>query len=86
MQDALAEVKTLREFLPICSYCKKVRDDENYWSQIESYISRHTGTQFSHGICPECYETKLAPEVEEFKRRNVNRRGLRAVSTRLDES
>src|SRR6266404_4154776 len=86
LQDALAEVKTLREFLPICSYCKKVRDDENYWSQIESYISRHTGTKFSHGICPECYEEKLAPEVEEFKRRNVNRRGLRAFSTRLDES
>jgi hypothetical protein len=86
LQDALAEVKTLRDFLPICSYCKKVRDDENYWSQIESYISRHTGTKFSHGICPECYETKLAPEVEEFKRKNVNRRGLRAFSTRLDES
>jgi PAS domain S-box-containing protein len=72
LQDALAEVKTLREILPICSYCKKVRDDENYWSQIESYISKHTGTQFTHGICPECYEMKIAPELEERIRRRVD--------------
>jgi PAS domain S-box-containing protein len=74
LQNALAEVKTLREFLPICSYCRKVRDDQNYWSQIESYISRHTGTQFSHSICPECYETKVTPEIEKIKLRNVTRR------------
>jgi PAS domain S-box-containing protein len=86
LQDALAEVKTLREILPICSYCKKVRDDENYWSQIESYISRHTGTQFTHGICPECYEIKIAPEIEEIKRRNVDRRYPRVSTTRLNES
>lgn len=54
LQRALAEVKTLREILPICSYCKKVRDDENYWHTVESYISKHTTTRFSHGICPSC--------------------------------
>ena len=69
LQDALAEVKTLQQFLPVCSYCRKVRDDQNYWSQIESYISRHTGTQFSHGICPECYETNVTPQIEELKRK-----------------
>lgn len=69
LQDALLEVKTLREFLPICSYCKKVRDDQNYWSQIESYISKHTGTRFTHGICPECYEIEVSPQLEELRRR-----------------
>jgi PAS domain S-box-containing protein len=54
LQQALAEVRTLREILPICSYCKKVRDDENYWHTVESYISKHTATRFSHGICPSC--------------------------------
>ena len=54
LRTALAEVKVLREILPICSYCRKIRDDENYWMSVESYISRHTNTQFSHGICPSC--------------------------------
>jgi PAS domain S-box-containing protein len=73
LQDALAEVKTLREFLPICSYCRKVRDDQNYWTQIENYISEHTSTKFSHGICPECYEAMIEPELEEMKRKNIER-------------
>jgi PAS domain S-box-containing protein len=49
-----AEIKQLRGFLPICSYCKKIRNDENYWEQIESYISNHSNALFSHGICPDC--------------------------------
>ena len=57
LRTALAEVKVLREILPICSYCRKIRDDENYWMSVESYISRHTNTQFSHGICPSCLAT-----------------------------
>jgi hypothetical protein len=56
LKNALAEVKRLRDIIPICSYCKKVRDDEGYWEQIESYFSRHSDSQFSHGICPECQE------------------------------
>jgi PAS domain S-box-containing protein len=55
LQTALAEVKVLRTILPICMYCKKVRDDENYWQTVEAYISEHTHTRFSHGICPTCY-------------------------------
>jgi YesN/AraC family two-component response regulator len=61
---ALAEVKTLRDFLPICCYCKKVRDDEGYWSQIEAYVEKHTDSKFTHGICPECTEEhyKITPQ------------------------
>jgi len=62
LQDALAEVTTLSGLLPICSSCKKIRDDEGYWNQIESYIQRHSDAQFSHGICPDCAE-KLYPEI-----------------------
>jgi PAS domain S-box-containing protein len=59
LQAALAEVRTLQAYLPICSYCRKIRDDENYWQSVESYITAHTGTQFSHGICPSCYTTVM---------------------------
>ncbi|MBZ5527894.1 MAG: PAS domain-containing protein [Acidobacteriia bacterium] len=59
---ALANVKTLSAMLPICSACKKIRDDKGYWSQIEEYVRKHTDTQFSHGICPDCVRT-LYPEV-----------------------
>lgn len=54
LQDALEEVNILRGFIPICSHCKNIRDDEGFWQQIEQYISKHAGTRFSHGICPEC--------------------------------
>lgn len=56
LEAALAQVKQLQGLLPICSYCKKIRDDQSYWHQLESYISEHSGAQFSHSICPECYE------------------------------
>lgn len=70
-QDALekaqeAEIKQLRGFLPICSYCKKIRNDSNYWEHLESYISSHSNALFSHGICPEC-ETKAMAEFESIK-------------------
>ena len=64
LQAALAEVRTLREILPICSYCKRVRDDEDYWHTVEAYVSRHTNTRFSHGICPTCYEREIKPQLE----------------------
>ena len=57
LQTALAEVKTLQEILPLCSFCRKVRDDENYWDTVENYVSAHTSTLFSHSICPTCLET-----------------------------
>ncbi|MFC1493377.1 GAF domain-containing protein [candidate division KSB1 bacterium] len=56
LQRALEEVKTLKGFLPICSYCKKVRDDDGYWEQIEEFIRRYSDAEFSHGICPDCVE------------------------------
>ncbi|MEE9914153.1 MAG: PAS domain-containing protein [Deltaproteobacteria bacterium] len=60
LQQAMKKVKTLSGMLPICSSCKKIRDDQGYWNQIESYISDHSGAEFSHGICPECAK-KLYP-------------------------
>ena len=62
LQDALVNVKTLRGLLPICSYCKKIRDDKGYWNQIESYIRDHSDAEFSHGMCPECLK-KLYPDL-----------------------
>ena len=67
LQDALANIKTLSGMLPICSYCKKIRDDKGYWDQVDSYITKHTETVFSHGMCPECAE-KAMKEFEEFKK------------------
>jgi len=64
LEKALAEVKQLKQFLPICAYCKKVRTDDNYWQQIEHYISEHLDTQFSHGICPDCFKTLVEPMLE----------------------
>ncbi len=66
LQKALSEVKTLRGFLPICSYCKKIRDDKGYWSQIESYIHKHSDAEFSHGICPECAK-KYFPDMDLYE-------------------
>jgi YesN/AraC family two-component response regulator len=71
LQDALAKVKVLSGFLPICAYCKKIRTDEGYWTQLEAYISAHSETVFSHGCCPECAKKALA-EVEEFNKKNKN--------------
>jgi len=62
LNKALIEVKTLSGMLPICSYCKKIRDDKGYWNQLEAYIHDHSEAQFSHGICPECAR-KYFPEI-----------------------
>jgi|GEM_PF-6016518 len=62
LQKSLAEVKTLSGLLPICSWCKKIRDDKGYWNQLESYISQHSGVDFSHGVCPDCMR-KHYPEL-----------------------
>jgi DNA-binding response OmpR family regulator len=71
LQGALAQrVRELEEalssqgLLPICSYCKKIRDDQNYWQQVEGYISDHSEAQFSHGICPDCYVRFVQPELD----------------------
>lgn len=64
LQHALGSIRTLKGMLPICSSCKKIRDDEGYWNQIEAYVSEHSEAEFTHGICPDCLR-KLYPDVEQ---------------------
>src|ERR1017187_9345573 len=60
---ALSEVKVLNALLPICSYCKTIRDDKDYWQSVEGYLTRHTESKFSHGICPACYAKHITPQL-----------------------
>jgi sigma-B regulation protein RsbU (phosphoserine phosphatase) len=62
LQEALAHVNELQGLLPICCYCKKIRDDQNYWQHVEDYISARSDVEFSHGICPACYERVSRPD------------------------
>lgn len=61
------QISQLEAMMPICSYCKKVREDENYWEQVETYILNRTGTAFSHSVCPSCYERVVKPQLEALK-------------------
>ena len=63
LQKALSEIKTLQGILPICSHCKKIRNDNESWEQIEAYLSAHSDAQFSHGICPDCIR-KYYPDLD----------------------
>jgi DNA-binding response OmpR family regulator len=65
LRTALSNVKQLRGLLPICSYCKRIRGDDQYWQQVEGYIAEHSEAQFSHGICPSCYAT-LSDELDQM--------------------
>lgn len=69
LEAALAQVEQLESFLPICSYCRKIRDDENYWQKLESYVETHFGAAFTHSICPDCYQKHVEPELAELRRR-----------------
>ena len=69
LEEATKEIKTLSGLLPICSSCKKIRDDKGYWNQIETYISQHTDADFSHGLCPDCMD-KLYGNQNWYKNRN----------------
>ncbi len=66
LQAALTSVKQLSGLLPICSYCKRIRSDKDYWEQVDHYIAHHSEAQFSHGICPTCY-TKVMEELDEVE-------------------
>lgn len=70
LQEALTTVKTLTGLLPICSNCKKIRDDKGYWNQIETYIHQHSQAEFSHGICPDCAK-KLYPEFDLYDEKKI---------------
>lgn len=69
LEEALARVKQLQGLLPMCSYCKSIRDDQNYWRRVESYISEHADVQFSHSFCPDCYERYVKPQLDELDAR-----------------
>ncbi len=64
LEESIQREKQLQGLLPICSYCKKIRDDNNYWSQVERYIEHHANVAFSHSICPDCYDTVVKPEIQ----------------------
>jgi DNA-binding response OmpR family regulator len=67
LEEALARVQALQGLLPICAWCKRIRDDRNYWQQVEGYIADHSGARFSQSTCPECRETRVTPEVERLR-------------------
>ena len=71
LREALAQVKTLSGFIPICASCKNIRDDAGYWQQIEQYLGKHSDLEFTHGICPACLE-KLYPEFAARQRGTGN--------------
>ena len=66
LEEALANVKRLQGLLPICSYCKRVRNDGNYWQQVDLYIAEHTEAKLSHGFCPDCFEVHVKPQMAEL--------------------
>lgn len=68
VEAAMAQITQLQGLLPICAYCKKIRDDKNYWHEVESYIKRHADVRFSHGVCPECFEKVVKVEIEGAQR------------------
>jgi len=63
LERAMTQIKTLRGIVPICMYCKKIRDDKGYWSQVEVYVHNHTEAEFSHGLCPDCAQ-RLSQEID----------------------
>lgn len=68
LENAAKQICSLEKLLPICSYCKKIRADKNYWQELETYFSAHTDTLFSHSVCPDCYEKEVKPQLESIKK------------------
>ena len=75
LEEALANVKALQTLLPMCAYCKAIRNDQNYWERVETYFHEHSGVSFSHSYCPNCYERFVKPQLD----------ALEQVNTRLPE-
>lgn len=67
LEEALAQVQQLQGLLPICCYCKRIRDDQNYWQQVEAYVSRRSQARFSHTYCPECLKTIVEPMMKNLE-------------------
>jgi DNA-binding response OmpR family regulator len=79
LEEALANVKALQTLLPMCAYCKSIRNDQNYWEKVETYFTQHSNVSFTHSYCPNCYERFVKPELEALENaqaaRNRNRPG-----------
>jgi len=69
--EDITELVELNRLLPICASCKKIRDDNGYWNQLEEYVKRYSGTKFSHGVCPDCIK-KLYPDLDLSKKDKDN--------------
>ena len=77
LEEALANVKALQTLLPMCAYCKSIRNDQNYWQKVETYFSQHSGVSFTHSYCPSCYDRYVLPELEKLEASRANDRGTR---------
>ena len=76
LEEALANVKALQTLLPMCAYCKSVRNDQNYWEKVETYFQQHSNVSFTHSYCPNCYERFVRPELEALENaKKTQRRG-----------
>ena len=75
LQDAMAQMKTLKGLLPICAACKKIRDEAGQWKRIETYIMEHSDAQFTHGLCPDCVKEYLS-ELDQSLDEGAERRGM----------
>jgi len=64
LEEALANVQALQTLLPMCAYCKSIRNDQNYWEKVETYFTQHSNVSFTHSYCPNCYERFVKPELE----------------------
>lgn len=71
LEHALADIKLLQGILPICSYCKNIRDDQNHWQQMETFISKRSEAQFSHSICPSCYDSVVKTQLEDLDKKRI---------------
>ena len=75
LEEAIVKIKTLQGLLPICSYCKKIRNDQDYWQQIETYVAEHTQAEFTHGICPDCLEKHIKVQMETLQKMKDGKNG-----------
>jgi sigma-B regulation protein RsbU (phosphoserine phosphatase) len=75
LEEAIVKIKTLQGLLPICSYCKKIRNDQDYWQQIETYVAEHTQAEFTHGICPDCLEKHIKVQMESLQKMKDGKNG-----------
>jgi len=76
LEEALANVRALQTLLPMCAYCKSIRNDQNYWEKVETYFTQHSNVSFTHSYCPNCYERFVRPELEALE-------GARAAQEKL---